>query len=473
MFGDDPDRVLIKWIACGSARSACLGMSEQQIQTAVKESAREESHQRDTVGEFDEEELTRDDVLPTWTDLCIESSGDHDFFNSMSMLSIGRMHSLLLTESGEVYVSGDNSCGQLGLRRTLVDSVQCYTRLPLVRRVRRVVAHGCNSFLIVEKGTVFVMGDNACGALGLPCTTRLVDTPTAVLYSSSAPDFDQLQFEHVICGDTHTFFATRDYDRIFYCGDVRDWRCGVPCSSKPEFTKSPVELPVDRNEFGHIVKIACGSYHTVMLNNRGGVIVTGSNFYCQIGSDRERHARGLQRMEDDLVRSQFIVDVSCGMFHTVMLTREGIPIVCGLISIDSADGVARPTPPTTIHLPIPMTRIAEGNGHAHTAIFSHDSQQVIMTTGTLNNVYQLGNGDTKDLSPHMFRPNHDISTLKSDVRPWRIRQVVMGAQTNVAILECRTQTDRWRKRMHMMNQSGQYVDLDIACQESTTRQDQT
>jgi len=70
-----------------------------------------------------------------------------------------------LTEKGEVYVSGENVYGQLGLGNT--NEVMTATKIPNLTNIKEVVVEGKNVFFINADGEVYVCGENACGVLGL------------------------------------------------------------------------------------------------------------------------------------------------------------------------------------------------------------------------------------------------------------------------------------------------------------------
>jgi alpha-tubulin suppressor-like RCC1 family protein len=86
------------------------------------------------------------------------------------------VHSLALTESGEVYAWGSNERGQLGLGDT--ENRLTPTKVPGLRRVKasqRVI----HSLALTESGEVYTCGWNKHGQLGLGDTENRL-TPTKV-----------------------------------------------------------------------------------------------------------------------------------------------------------------------------------------------------------------------------------------------------------------------------------------------------
>jgi secretion-regulating guanine nucleotide exchange factor len=84
------------------------------------------------------------------------------------------------TEDGEIYVSGWNKNGQLGLASQQVDSLTFY-RLPTLPQKFTKVSCGWNhTMALTMDGSVYVWGSNAFGQLGVPEVAKQSESPVQI-----------------------------------------------------------------------------------------------------------------------------------------------------------------------------------------------------------------------------------------------------------------------------------------------------
>lgn len=92
----------------------------------------------------------------------------------------GCSYSYTINEQGEVYVSGENQFGQLGVGHTndILTPVKVNT-LNGVKVIGLESWNGCNIYYITEQGEVYVSGLNDYGQLGVGHTNNVL-TPVKV-----------------------------------------------------------------------------------------------------------------------------------------------------------------------------------------------------------------------------------------------------------------------------------------------------
>ncbi|XP_042617880.1 probable E3 ubiquitin-protein ligase HERC3 isoform X2 [Cyprinus carpio] len=120
-------------------------------------------------------------------------------------IACGDHHSMALTKDGQVFVWGENSHGQLGLKKNHPSSpsaqhVQSLSGIPLAQ----ISAGGDHSFGLSLSGVVFGWGKNSAGQLGLGDTTDR-HIPTII---------NSLQFKKTVsisCGGEHTATLSKDH----------------------------------------------------------------------------------------------------------------------------------------------------------------------------------------------------------------------------------------------------------------------
>ncbi|ODN02865.1 putative E3 ubiquitin-protein ligase HERC4 [Orchesella cincta] len=190
-------------------------------------------------------------------------------------VAAGFFHSVVLTNSGEIYTCGSNSHGQLGLgyangpNQTKFCLVELLVGLPTIM----VTAGGFHSFALSVSGSVFGWGKNNSGQLGVGDTDdKCQPTQLATLRS--------LGVTYITAGADHTAFLTQD-GGLFSAGHGTYGQLGHGSSSNEV-------LPRKILEFGRVVtQVACGRCHTLCwtndklytfgLNSSGQLGISGGN----------------------------------------------------------------------------------------------------------------------------------------------------------------------------------------------------
>eukprot|EP01083_Nonionella_stella_P211464 764569_1 len=147
------------------------------------------------------------DVSDRWTPELVTCASD-----PIVRVACGYQHTLLIDVSGSVYACGSNSLGQLGIGDELSASTPskvCCSEDEMFQAVFL----SCGAFhssVITATGDVFMWGDNSCGQLG-DGTTRSVDVPTILSLLSG------LDTSLVYCAGTFSMAVTANYLSEFDC----------------------------------------------------------------------------------------------------------------------------------------------------------------------------------------------------------------------------------------------------------------
>mmetsp|Transcript_15925 Transcript_15925/g.53290 ORF Transcript_15925/g.53290 Transcript_15925/m.53290 type:complete len:341 (+) Transcript_15925:3190-4212(+) len=247
-------------------------------------------------------------------------------------VACGDRHTLVLFENGEVHGWGDTRKGQLGKgKEEYVVTPACISFDPHCWKDMNIAQIACGSefsFFISRKGHVFVCGDNSCGQLGLPLvvdTARIeVERPIAASHETGGGgggggDFLQelvkirmgkkspgllesnldenknhilvpvevpalLQHERitrVICGSQHTLVCVEREDRCYEVWAFGDNKFGQLGQGKMmKKTNVPVRVVLPHP----IVHVACGAFHSMVIDNQGNVYGWGRNHVGQLGT---------------------------------------------------------------------------------------------------------------------------------------------------------------------------------------------
>ena len=94
----------------------------------------------------------------------------------------GDFHTLILKESGELFVFGDNGYGQLGLDDNDYRNVP--TLLMIDKTIRKIVCGYYHTLILKESGELFVFGRNSDGQLGLDDNDD-INVPTLLMINDN------------------------------------------------------------------------------------------------------------------------------------------------------------------------------------------------------------------------------------------------------------------------------------------------
>jgi alpha-tubulin suppressor-like RCC1 family protein len=195
-----------------------------------------------------------------------------DIFPSWKEVSSGGRHALALVTSGQLYVAGDNSVGQLGNPTNTSRTVFTPLLAPLVRDWTHVAAGGLHS-LALGDGHLYSWGFNAFGQVGNGnftnvLTPQLIPNPIGVT-----------QWVAIAAGTNHSLAIGSD-------GNIYAWGRGIDgILGTGGFTNSPRPTLVIRPaEVTSWVKVAAGANHSLALGNNGQLYAWGIGNFGQLGN---------------------------------------------------------------------------------------------------------------------------------------------------------------------------------------------
>ena len=183
-------------------------------------------------------------------------------------------------------------------------SFELFQKVPSLVDIRAVYSGYYHTMFIDSCNNVYGFGDNNYGQLGLG-HAKNVKKPTLIKSVHS--------IHSIACGEEHTIFLTRDRE-VYACGRNNNGQIGVKKSTERLVT--PTKLYLLEN----IVSVACGAYHTLVLNLEGEVYSFGNNSSSQLGINEN------QEMESGLyykIDIPSIKSISCGATCSMILTDDG------------------------------------------------------------------------------------------------------------------------------------------------------
>ncbi|XP_024884849.1 X-linked retinitis pigmentosa GTPase regulator [Temnothorax curvispinosus] len=173
-------------------------------------------------------------------------------------ISAGYYHSVFLTESGLIYVCGESESGKLGININFSTQV-APKQMQLPATALHVACGGHHTLILAENGNIYCSGSNASGQLGMG--TNVNETHTPKLLSRGA-----LQDEKIVkiaCGESHSAILTES-GKLFTCGDGRHGKLGL---EENENNVHEVTFAAKYQEL-FVSDVACGGCHTILIGRR-------------------------------------------------------------------------------------------------------------------------------------------------------------------------------------------------------------
>ncbi|RLN82186.1 hypothetical protein BBJ28_00012215 [Nothophytophthora sp. Chile5] len=318
----------------------------------------------------------------------------------VAQVGAGNEHTIALTADGKVLTCGYNDNGQCGQGGTA--RVSHMSEIPKMGEslVAQVHAYnGCeHTILVTVDGRAASCGYNYRGQLGhgntasesVPKIMRSLEGKVVRLVSCS--------YYHTVmacegdgCGRQYVYtFGRNDYGQLGH-NDLIDRK--VP---------QHVEALSDQ----HVVSVACGQYHTMVVTASGKAFGFGKNDYGQLGMDAMENQMSPVQVRGGLEK-QNCLEIRCGYYHSIVLCSGAHLYAFGRNDYGQL-GLGRVNASSTANLQLqqqrfPFARLVEelegkeiirfACGCYHTVAVSDNG---VMYVFGRNNHGQLGTGDTNE-----------------------------------------------------------------------------
>ena len=273
--------------------------------------------------------------------------------------------SLNCSEKPGLFAWGINDMGQIGMEEKTVASP---VSVPGFKDsiVKDVACGESHTAVLLNNGKLIMLGSNEFGQCGISDES---------MFSASFHEvhIKDEKFVRVSCGDNFTLAITKS-GKIFSCGLNDHWELGFESDGSvriPTLVTSLFGVPVvsiacgsahclalsatgqvfswGRNKYGNlglghtreakgphiisslsgvrIVKVSCGSSHSAVLSSTHRVFLFGQNSFGQCG--QEDFENVLRPQEISHLKSELLIGVFCGSFHTVCLTKQRVIFAFG------------------------------------------------------------------------------------------------------------------------------------------------
>ena len=235
------------------------------------------------------------------------------------MISLGHSHSILIDMNDNVFSFGNNQYGQLGLGNNDNRSVPVQIQNIKAKSISCGESH---SIIIDLQDNVFSFGRNFSGELGLG---DVIDRnyPVQVTLPINEENFlDEhiaVKAKSVACGGYHTMLIDLE-DNLYSCGNNTYYQLGLPGNNN-----KLIPTPFNRK----IKSVATGGFHTIIIDLEDNVWTFGYNDFGQLGlgnTDNKKEPISVLLANKTEIKAQKII---CGYLHSVIIDLENDIYVFG------------------------------------------------------------------------------------------------------------------------------------------------
>lgn len=313
---------------------------------------------------------------------------------NISTVACGVNHTIAVTKEGEVFSWGSGEGGKLGQGHLRDRSTPIRVAELKDKKVIKVACHDYHSSAVCGPGELYTWGKQG-PQLGYESEARKVMLPRLV------GGLSEHRVTDVACGLSHTIVCTKN-GQCFAFGDNQFGQLGVTGISQSYKPVNAVEL-----ESYRIIYVTCGSHHNAVISDAGLLWLWGANKFGQLGLDNAScsfSSRPFLLSSTTDLSNHTIIDVSCGTQHTVFLSKKGKLFGMGdnrenQLGINqrgkSEEPVSQVPFPTRIHFSKAAKPVRVSCGAFHSAVLTDSGEVFTWGKGKCG---RLGHGDNRDRS---------------------------------------------------------------------------
>ena len=244
--------------------------------------------------------------------------------NKLVDICCGHSETMIITEDGRVWVTGENKNGQLGLGHKNPVATPTELKVDGVDKFRKGVIGINTGALISENGDLYTFGFGGSALQGVGClgqgdgesylTPKLVESLVE----------DGCQVEDVTLGESHTTVLTTEGE-VLTTGASNYGRLGNGETSEDTLYFDVVEILPSEN----ITQIAGGESFTLALTKEGIIYGWGKNAKGQLGTgygmavDMYAMEEIPTPMEGDELANRKVTKIAAGTNHSACITSGG------------------------------------------------------------------------------------------------------------------------------------------------------
>lgn len=231
----------------------------------------------------------------------------------IKQVSCGSYHTAILANDYKLYVTGSNDFGELGIGQeaSSLRSISVFTMVPLNVDIIKVACGSSHMIVLTLTNLAYACGSNSHGQLGISNNKSQTSFQRAQIFDEKITD--------IYCGSSHSMFITES-NELYVAGNNSYGQLGQ--EAKQDYI-SPVILS---NYFtDHSIKfIACEhSNGTVLVTKKHEIFVVGDNTNGQLGLGEDKKILNIiTKIREKMLSSCKVLSISSGGNHTILVVAN-------------------------------------------------------------------------------------------------------------------------------------------------------
>ena len=240
----------------------------------------------------------------------------------------GGRNTILLTSDGQILMCGSNIFNLLAINTKFLNNEQYQKTFKLVKyfeenneekneTIKEIAIAEFHSLALNNNGEVYGWGGNLYNKLGQ--SNGLCGLPSKI--------YIKRKIVSIACGDYHSCALSEN-------GVLYSWGGGGESYNKGQCghgSKKDVEYPKKVEFFTkkglHVIKISCGGYHTIAMDEKNQLYGFGKGIFGQCGYGHTEDAVSPKKII--FQENNKIIDIKCGGEHSIFLSNNGKVYACG------------------------------------------------------------------------------------------------------------------------------------------------
>ena len=246
--------------------------------------------------------------------------------SEINSLALGGRNSMILTLEGQVLVCGSNIFNLLAANSEVQNNeVYQKTFKPIKffeennEKIKEIAIAEFHSLALNEKGEIFGWGGNLFNKLGQ--TNGLCGLPSKI--------YIKRKIVSIACGDYHSCALSENGVLYTWGGGGESYNKGQCGHGNKKDVDNPKKLEFFTKKGIHILRVACGGYHTIVMDEKNDLYGFGKGIFGQCGYGQPEDADFPRKIIFNDKNLNKIIDIKCGGEHTLFLSDIGRVYACG------------------------------------------------------------------------------------------------------------------------------------------------
>ena len=246
--------------------------------------------------------------------------------SEINSLALGGRNSMILTLEGQVLVCGSNIFNLLAANSEIQNNeVYQKTFKPIKyfeennEKIKEIAIAEFHSLALNEKGEIFGWGGNLFNKLGQ--TNGLCGLPSKI--------YIKRKIVSIACGDYHSCALSENGVLYTWGGGGESYNNGQCGHGNKKDVDNPKKLEFFTKKGIHILRVACGGYHTIVMDEKNDLYGFGKGIFGQCGYGQPEDADFPRKIIFNDKNLNKIIDIKCGGEHTLFLSDIGRVYACG------------------------------------------------------------------------------------------------------------------------------------------------